>query len=897
MKLRDLIKPKWQHSEPAARQAAIAAGLDETTLATIIREDEDAGVRQAAIARCTDTRLLQAVASGKVDAQEAMLRLGELLTTAAAAAAAYDAMSTEHRTRLFTALRHGAVQLELLPTALADADAETLLDLPLPAAVQTACVDTVDDKARLIALRDSHAGRNKGIHHRAEERIAAIEAEEARAAAFLAECTTLVEEWEQLAAAAYNAHLGTRTDLIEKRWASCTGGTDREVDAGLTERIKAARETIAATLEEMPKRVAAAESAADAIAAALDTRLAGQQATTASWDDLDAFCTGIDEQWAPIEHSLLETARTETIESRLEQLRAAARRYASVTAIEPANTSNKLRRQIESVDWPTSSFADPAPLLALRTRLTELEAAEAAAAAAAEQVRADFVAALEALEKTVDVGDLSAAREADRQLRKQSTDGLDKDLKARHGMAQKRLADLRDWQGFATVPKRQSLCESMEALAASECTDAPARAEAVKALQEEWKALGRSDSPVEQRLWRRFRKAADQAYAPCKRHYAALDETRQKNLADAEAMCDQLESFLNDNDWERADWPGIRKILRTSREGFQKLNDLPRRAIKPVRDRFNRVTRAISSKIQEEERTNEGRKQGLIDELTSRLAEFDGRSLSNLIEHAKDAQRRWRDIGITRYKKDKQLWADFRARCDEVFAIRETERNEAAEQEEAEIGKADKLCAELDQILNSDDVDEARCRELLRSFDAIDLPRSAKVRKRHASLRKRFDAARQAARSQQQREELEALKTCAAACTSAESNPDLLDQLNDDIERLPKPFRERMASRVAEISKGINGNLAGNAELAETLCVRAEMLASIPSPPESTQLRLRLQVDTLNDKFSRGQVDERATTDRFRELQVDWYCLGPLDSDLRSRLETRFQSAEKALGA
>ena len=87
----------------------------------------------------------------------------------------------------------------------------------------------------------------------------------------------------------------------------------------------------------------------------------------------------------------------------------------------------------------------------------------------------------------------------------------DKDLKARHGMAQKRLADLRDWQGFATVPKRQSLCESMEALAAAECTDAPARAEAVKALQEEWKALGRSDSPVEQRLWRRFRKAASRS--------------------------------------------------------------------------------------------------------------------------------------------------------------------------------------------------------------------------------------------------------------------------------------------------------------------------------------------------------------------------------------------------
>lgn len=919
MKLSDLVKPKWQHSDPEVRQRAVASGtLDASTLSTIVREDDHVAVREAAIERSSDTGVLLEATRSESDQHTALRRLGVLLTTVEAASPLMDALPASLRSGLLAALRDTELQLALLQTVLVDTSVESLLELPLPAAVQSACVDTVKDKARLSALREAHAGRNKSVHRRAEECLAEIAAEEARKAAFVANCGELASEFETLAAAPWDGHLATRLDLIEKRWAGAADASDYDVEAPLLARVQTARDTIGHTLVEMPRRIGAAGQAATNIANALTERITLQESTAAVWDDLAGFCAAQQELWNGVDQTLLDAAVIEPITSQFERLNLAATRFASVAALEPADDLKGLRAQLASINWP-AGLQEPESLAAMRTTLAQREAAAAAQAQADALARAEFVAALEALEKAVDAGDLASAREADKLVSRKTPEQIDRDSRNRLSAAQKRLRDLRDWQGFATVPKRQALCETMESLAAEDCTDVPGRAAAVKLLQNDWKALGRSDSPVEQRLWRRFRKAADAAYAPCKAHFDNLEAARNQNLIDADAMCGQLETFLNDNDWKNADWPGIRKILRTSREGFQKLSDLPRRAVKPVRDRFNKATRAISAKVQEEERRNEALKQSLIDDISSRLAAFntspdadgDGDtspanegaraeqdSLSSLINLAKDAQRRWREIGITRYKKDKQLWTDFRARCDDVFALREVERKEVHVAEAAVAGQGDQICAELEQVMNADDQDQDRIRDLQRAFDNLNLPRGAgKVRKRFDALKKRLEASRREAATEKQRAELDTLKSCAASCAEAETNPGKLDQAAANIEQLPPHLRERMASRVAETREGINGNLAANGELAETLCVRAEMLAAIPSPPEATQLRLKLQVDTLNDKFSRGQVDNRAMSDRFRELQVDWYCLGPLDAELRSRLESRFQSAEQAVQA
>ena len=75
------------------------------------------------------------------------------------------------------------------------------------------------------------------------------------------------------------------------------------------------------------------------------------------------------------------------------------------------------------------------------------------------------------------------------------------------------LEDMRDWQVFATAPKKEALVADMEALVDSEWR-AELLADKIHDLQQQWKALtgGRSD----QALWERFQTAGDQAFEPCR---------------------------------------------------------------------------------------------------------------------------------------------------------------------------------------------------------------------------------------------------------------------------------------------------------------------------------------------------------------------------------------------
>ena len=62
-------QPRWKHADPAVRIAAVDAMPDEDQelLLQIAREDEDAGVRRAAVAKLSDPGALAAIARGERD--------------------------------------------------------------------------------------------------------------------------------------------------------------------------------------------------------------------------------------------------------------------------------------------------------------------------------------------------------------------------------------------------------------------------------------------------------------------------------------------------------------------------------------------------------------------------------------------------------------------------------------------------------------------------------------------------------------------------------------------------------------------------------------------------------------------------------------------------------------
>ncbi len=108
--------------------------------------------------------------------------------------------------------------------------------------------------------------------------------------------------------------------------------------------------------------------------------------------------------------------------------------------------------------------------------------------------------------------------------------------------------------------RKEALCERAEALTSS--NDWIKTAEAIKALQAEWKAVGPAPRSQEKALWERFHAACDGFFS---RRRADLQQRKQEwvaNLARKEAICEQAEAIAGTTEWQK----GVEEIKRLQAE-------------------------------------------------------------------------------------------------------------------------------------------------------------------------------------------------------------------------------------------------------------------------------------------------------------------------------------------
>ena len=100
------------------------------------------------------------------------------------------------------------------------------------------------------------------------------------------------------------------------------------------------------------------------------------------------------------------------------------------------------------------------------------------------------------------------------------------------------------------LKKKEALCEQAEALADS--TDWVRTADAIKALQAEWKAIGPVTRGHEKAVWERFRAACDKFFT---RRQDDLKQRKQdwtENLKRKEALVAEAEQLSQSTEWEQA---------------------------------------------------------------------------------------------------------------------------------------------------------------------------------------------------------------------------------------------------------------------------------------------------------------------------------------------------------
>ncbi len=434
-----------------------------------------------------------------------------------------------------------------------------------------------------------------------------------------------------------------------------------------------------------------------------------------------------------------------------------------------------------------------------------------------------------------------------------------RDLDHRHGkhyqarmqLLTGQLRELSDWQGFATEPKQIALCEQMEYLA-DQPMDPEAKAERIKELQNEWRDLGGSS---DRSLWSRFKAASDKAYEPCKAYFSAKSGLKQANLEKRSAICEQLESFLDNADWSAIDWKAAERIHQTARQEWKEAWPVEFRDNRTVQKRFDDLLKRLETPLDEERRKNEALKQDIV---KNAQALVDHEPLQDAMNQAKALQADWQAIGITRHREDRKLWQAFRKACDQIFARRDAERSEQQQASRAADESAQSGLQQASGVtVENDEQSVTAALATLRGIESSALSKS--VREQVQQEKQRLS---QILSGMKMRSKMASWQSLVLATATGEAADD-----------------------------SAPGHWSALAETSETLdpaelVIRAEILCGVPSPESDQQRRMEIQVQRLADGMgSSGSGGDQL--EDVEKLVANW-CMGgtgkSADSDLAERL-------------
>ena len=728
-------KPRLQAEDPATRIAALA-DLDDgsqAAFAGVFLDDPDPSVRHKALERLTDLDVIFSALTDTDVAAEAVARLVDLVD---------DDTPTAIRNHP-NVLRAGLATAQTEERAIAIASrvedasalAEGLADNP-SAHVRLSVVEATWNPAVLGELEKAARRRDKSMHRLARDRLATLRTASARRSeeddqteAILAAAVALKDE---------DPHYEARRDAVERDWAGNLdamqatdeelarfGTVARDINA-IRSRFPVRRQSKTPEVDtgaDFGELLAKAEALHGSIVESLSSGV-DENTPTADFKDAadelagewnaaaDAKPPG-DELSVRFRDAMASAAARSQDRQRALTLAPAAREVLASVVPDPDTAESfdaavrEIRRQDSSIDQLLDRYAWPEHL----PRLAEIEALEQRKrdlAIAAEQSQShsdglveEVSTGLAELRRSIEDGAVHDAVERDRELRelvKRLPRGSVQALSAEFAELGARVRELREWRTYAQAPEREALCRQVEEIAANPL-EPHEQMRVVKSLREQWNELGGSDTRNERELKRRFDDAAEQAFEPCREYFKEQAEQRAFNLEQRETIVSALEGFLENNDWEHADWRGVDRILRQARAEWRRYHPVDRKAGRTLATRFEELANDIHALLKREWDRNIELKETIVAE-AGQVRES-GVQVTDQAETMKALQRRWKSVGPLPRRVDQRLWKQFREECDMVFEARSAVHTRHSQRRQI-MEDADALITELERRVEID---------------------------------------------------------------------------------------------------------------------------------------------------------------------------------------------------
>ncbi|MCG6943555.1 MAG: DUF349 domain-containing protein [Thiohalocapsa sp.] len=931
----ELIEAARSAPDVAARRDACRALVQLDVLWAVASDDTDPGVRDLAGARFR--RLLCGLDEQAPPLAERSALVAGLDDAALLAHVAQHGVEPE--------LRRGAIDRLHDPLLLA----ACAIDDPR-ATNRQAAAERIHDRAALEAVQKRIGNRDKGVYRLVKERLRAITEAEERPQRLRAEADAVCEKLARLGRFDNWTQDQALLQHLDREWEQIAAELGAELDAERRERRQQLRDDFRARYDAYARAHAAQLDAERARAAAAAQRADLIQALHActELDDADAFgarLADIERDWQAADPGAATAEQRRTYGEAL----AAARTHGERLGTERRRhqAAEQLRRDAEQA--LADGELDQRRVQACTRRLETLEAAgtvpEATRAAVAglgarfkkhrEQVRRKLDTLperLTELEGYLADGRLRQAEPIYQSIRATLEQAHDAGLPAADsadtetrlkGLAPQ-LKELQRWRRWGTDTHRQALCEEIERLAADTGHELEPLANRLAELQDAWRALDRSGTPAHEALWQSFRAAADTIRERCRPFYEAQSKIRAATREQRQALCERLEAFLEQVDWERMDWKKAMRAEREMRRAWAALGPEAgatgggrRGGQRPLEGRFRKSLRRLDEALDAERARNLAERRELISQMQVLADEPDLRAA---MESAKALQRRWHPTVTGRKRDENALWQEFRAAADVVFSRRNAEQNARHAELNANLATRSSICEALAKVAEqAEDAEALRAalREQQRQWhdtDALPLPKPA-IQALRRRWRETLDAAERrldALAAQARWSALDNIRRRADWCDTtaqrlAQADAGATDQAalraewqalpnlddGDLVERLDQGLALILAAAGgdADALDGLRAQMQRAKQQREDLCLRLEIAAGVSSPPELESARMALQVQRLKARMGHGE-DGTHVEDVWTLLR-EWYLLAPAAT--APDLEARHEGVRQAL--
>ncbi|MBW4936156.1 DUF349 domain-containing protein [Marinobacter sp. F4206] len=777
-------------------------------------------------------------------------------------------------------------QLETLKGSPGQAELAELAVEGITADIRLEAAGRLTDADCLQQVQKKAKGRDKTVYQTVRQALQKLRDEQARLEGLSQTITTLISHANDQARSddtkLYEARLGALT----RQWAEVEAHANAEQAQSFLEAIHRCNERLEAIQsaqadeDRQKEQLLQREETLNLLAGTLEELQSQAPETLPSLASLDALQKTQENRW-------LEATRDTSVDKQQQKAYEASmlslRNYISavrhsyqekdtltelVTAIESGDDVSEEQRElgkrlIREISWPEGfpmpALLDPIRQLAGKRKQPAPDRTEDQEKQRA--IAADLEKSMTRLEAALEAKQLKESRQLLKTVQQQFK-SLDrrhgKPFQARMQLLNGQMRELSDWLGFATEPKQIELCEQMEYLA-EQPMEPEAKAERIKELQNEWRNLGGSSDRA---LWTRFKAASDKAYEPCKDYFSAKSGLKRANLEKRQAICDELETFLNHADWTNIDWKAAEKIHLTARQEWKAAWPVEFRENRQVQKRFDDLLKKLEAPLDQERQKNEALKQEIVERANALI---DHEPLQDAMNQAKNLQSDWKAIGITRHREDRKLWQAFRKACDQIFARRDAQRNE---QQQAARAADDAATAVLEETetLGSDNDASTLTDALKRLHDLQVSALSPALKERLQSEKQRL---KRAMANQELRANVSAWQSLVMARTTGPA----------DRAEVPGHWPDLAADQ-------------NNLDHGE-LVIRAEILGGIASPDSDQQRRMEIQVQRLAE----GMGSSEQAGEGIEELEklVARWCLQSSDTTPDEALAKRLSDALAAL--